>query len=53
VFFTMVNKRRFGIGPKTALSVDRDPETLEKVNVLSSNLVRLYLALPSLLRTVL
>jgi len=50
VFFTMVNERRLGIGPKTALSVDKDFDALENVNVLSSTLVRLYRAMPPLLR---
>jgi hypothetical protein len=44
VFFTVVNKRRFGIGPKSALSIDRELEPLENVNVLSSILVRLHMA---------
>jgi hypothetical protein len=33
-------KRRFGMALKTALSMDKDCGPLEKVNVLSSTLVR-------------
>ena len=39
-FLTMV-KRRFGTGPKTALSIDRDLDPAENVKVLSSTLVML------------
>ena len=39
-FLTMV-KRRFGTRPKTALSIDRDFDLAENVNVLSSTLVML------------
>jgi len=44
LFLTMVNKRHFGMGPTTALSIDRDFEPAANVNVLSSTLVRLYRA---------
>ena len=40
----MVKKRRFGRGPSTALSMDRDCDPLENVKVLSSTLGTLYLA---------
>jgi len=43
-FLTMVNKRRFGMGPRTALSMDNDVDPAEKVNDLISTLVRLYRA---------
>ena len=38
-FLTMVKRRRFGMGPKTALSIERDFYPAENVNVLSSTLV--------------
>jgi hypothetical protein len=44
----MVNKGRFGIGRKTGLSIDRDLELVENVNVLSLNM-----AMPPFLGTVL
>jgi len=44
VFFTSVNIKGFGRIPSTALSVDRDFEPLANVKVLSSTLVKLYLA---------
>jgi hypothetical protein len=53
VFFIMVKRRRFGIGPNTALLSGRDFDPLENVNDLSSTLVRLYLARQPLLRAVL
>ena len=40
-FLTMVKKRCLGTGPKTALSINRDFDPAENVNVLSSNLVML------------
>ena len=43
-FLTMVKRRRFGTGPKTALSIDRDFDQEENVNILSSTLVMLYRA---------
>jgi hypothetical protein len=49
----MVKRKRYGIGPSTALSIDRDCDPLENVNDLSSTLVRLYLARQPLLRAVL
>jgi len=49
VFFTMVKIRRFGMGPNTALSIEIDC-SLENVKVLSSTLVKLYLASIPLLR---
>ena len=51
VFFTMVNSRRFGTGPNTALSMDKDWAPLE--NVFSSTLVRLYRASGPLARVAL
>ena len=33
---TIVSKRRLGMGPNTVLSMDRDCDQLENVNVLSS-----------------
>jgi len=36
-----LKRRRFGTGPKTALSIDRDFDPAENVNVLSSTLVML------------
>jgi hypothetical protein len=53
VFFIMVKRSRFGIGPNNALSIDRGFDPLENVNDLSSPLVRLYLARQPLLRAVL
>lgn len=46
MYLIMVYRIRFGIGPRIALSVDNDGDPLEKVNVLSSTLVRLYIAGP-------
>jgi len=40
----MVNIKRFGRTPSTALSIDRDREPLANVKVLNSTLVKLYLA---------
>jgi len=40
----LVNRRRLGMGPKTALSIDKVFDSAEKVNVLSSTLVSLYRA---------
>jgi len=48
----MVNKRRLGIGPKTALSIDKDVNPAGNENVLSSILVKLYRAMPPPLRVV-
>ena len=42
--FTIVNIKRFGRTPSTALSIDRDRWTLANVKVLNSTLVKLYLA---------
>jgi hypothetical protein len=53
LFFIIVNMIRFGKGPRTALSTDSDCDPLENVKDLSSTLVMLYLATPSLLRTAL
>ena len=50
LLFTIVNKRRLGIGPNTALSIDWDFDLLENVNVLSSTLVKFYRAMPPLSR---
>ena len=50
VFFTIGNKRRLGIGPNTALSMDRYFDPLENENDLSPTLVKLYHAMPPLLR---
>ena len=44
VFLTIVNKRRFGMGTTTALSIDKDFDPAENMNVLSSTLVTLYRA---------
>jgi len=41
VFLTMVKNRSFGMGTRTALSVDRDFDPSANVNVLSSTLFRL------------
>jgi len=41
VFLTMVNSRRFGMGHRTALSMDRDLDPTANVNVVSSTLLRL------------
>ena len=38
----MVNSGRFWMGPISALSIDRDLEPAENINVLRSTLVRLY-----------
>ena len=38
----MVNSRRLGRGPSTALSIDRDLDPVENVKVLRSTLVMLY-----------
>jgi len=43
-FFTIVKINRFEKSPSTALSIDRDREPLANVKVLSSTLVKLYLA---------
>jgi len=40
----MVDNRRFGVGPRTALSIDNDFVPAEYVNILSSTLVWLYRA---------
>jgi len=40
----MVNYRRFGMGPRTALSIDNDFDPPENVKVFSSTLVGLYRA---------
>jgi len=40
-FLTMVNNIRFGMGPRTALSIENDFHPAENMNVLSSTLVRL------------
>jgi len=50
VFFTMLNKSYWVMGPKTELSIDKDFDPLENVNVLSSTLVKLYRAMPPSLR---
>jgi len=52
LFLIIVNSRRFGSCPKTALLTDKDFGSAEKVKVLSSTLVRLYLARPPLARVV-
>jgi len=44
VFFTMVNNRQLGRNPNTALLMVRDCDPPENVKVLSSTLVKLYLA---------
>ena len=44
VFLTMVNNRRLGRTPNTALLMVRDCGPPENVKVLSSTLVKLYLA---------
>ena len=44
VFFTIVKIKRFGRTPNTTLSIDRDRWPLAHVKVLSSTLVKLYLA---------
>jgi len=41
VFFTMVNRSRFGMGTNTALSMESDCAPLENVKDFSSTLVRL------------
>lgn len=43
VFFTIVNRRRLGIGTNNALSMDRDCDPLENVEVLVSTLVNFIL----------
>ena len=50
--FTIVNKIHIGIGPKTALFIEKDLIPLENVKVWSSTHVELYFAMPSLLRVV-
>ena len=50
VFFIMVNKIRFGMGPKTRLSIDREFDPGANVNVMSSTLVKLYRAIAPPLR---
>jgi len=40
----MVNSRRFGMGPRTALPKDKDFDPAENANVLISTLVKLYRA---------
>ena len=40
----MVEKRSLGMEPNTALSIDRDFDQEENVNILSSTLVMLYRA---------
>jgi len=50
VFFTIVNIKRFGKIPSTALSIESDREPLANVKVLSSTLVKLYLAGNPLIR---
>jgi len=52
-FLIIVNSRRFGMRPGTALSIDRDFQTPENVNVLRSTLDRLYCATTPLLRDLL
>jgi len=44
VFLTMLKERRFGMGPRTALSIDKDFDLAENVNNLCSTVVRLYRA---------
>ena len=44
VFQTMVNRRRLGMGPRTALSLDTEFDPAENVNVLTSTVVGLYRA---------
>jgi len=44
VFLNKVNKRRYGIGSRTALSIDKDFDPAENVNVLSSTVGRLQRA---------
>ena len=53
VFLTMVNIRRFGMDPNTAFSIERDCCPFENVIVLSSTVVKLYLAISPLLRVLL
>ena len=45
-FLIIVNSRLFGICPRTELPIDKDLGPVEKVKVLSSTLVRIYLARP-------
>jgi len=52
-FLIIVGSSRLGMGPRTALSIDRDFDPAEIVNVLISTLVRLYCARTPLLRSVL
>jgi len=40
VFLNTVNSRRFGMEPRTALSIERDFDPATNVNVLNSTLVR-------------
>ena len=49
----MVKKKTFMNGSKTALSMDKDFNPLGDVNVLISTVVKLYRAMPHLLRVVL
>ena len=51
-FFTMVNKRRFGIGPKLALFMDKYDNPVGNAKVFSSILVKLYRAMPPSFRVV-
>jgi len=44
VFFTIVNIKRFGRTTSTTLPIDRDRWPLAHVKVLSSTMVKLYLA---------
>ena len=53
LFLMIVNKRRFGMVPYMAFSIDSDCEPLEKVKVLSLTLVRLYFAIAPSCRAVL
>ena len=45
VFFTVVNRRRVGIGRNMALCMDSDCAPLQNVEVLSSTVVTLYLSM--------
>ena len=53
VFFTMVNRSRFGMGPNMALSKDSDWVPPENVKTLISTLVRYYLSRVHLARVAL
>ena len=46
LFLSIVNRLCIGSGPRTALSMDNDFGPLENTNILSSTLVKLYLANP-------